>query len=59
MALAMRRAVLLEDDSGCREDDELEEDKESEARRRIRSLRRAGKILDLENVIGFGKVRKR
>lgn len=37
MALAMRRAVFLEDDSGCREEDELEEDKELEARRRIRS----------------------
>lgn len=53
--LGMLRFVFLENDSGCREEDEKE--KTLEAGRLIRRPCRNGEILGVETVIGFGKVR--
>ena len=56
--IEMIRSVFSEDDCGCREGDGLVKGKQLEAGRLISRFCREGEILDLKNVIGFGKVRK-
>ena len=54
----MIRSVFSEDDCGFMEENGLMKGKEIEAGRLIRRHCRDSEILDVETVIGFGKVRK-